>query len=328
MLFGQYAIDVRVDGDNAAVAIYRRPFPSAPRWMSSLLYASRVAIDSPLLSNGGEVVQEGGAPLGPLLSSPLVRKLFPAGIGPIGIGAREVEQIVHRVARDMTTSRRSSLRWLVRAFALLGAFYVVTTLIAGARTVRPAIQAPVAAVAPAATELQAVLAQGDSSGELAQRIASQMPKLSLDQAAAESAGFDLSAGKAGPKLVVWSDPACPHCRDLEAEIEKLPADIAVTIIPVSFQPNSRILAGYTVCGGRPDAMKSRWTQLMSPQPTADLSQICVDGFKAVDRNSTWFVRAGLNATPTIAVLRGNELVRYAGDVTTVKAADLVQWAKG
>lgn len=336
MLFSRYVIDVGVEGRFVSVAILRRPFLFAPRRISPLIYLSRVeaqdaGASQPILTPGGEIVPPGSLPIGPLYSSPLVRALFPKGTGALGIGQPEVAYIVREAGDRMTRGRRSRTRWVTRGFALLGAFYLVTTLIGGGSRVTPAQgqAAPVRHVNPTAQ----VVPQEDSSAAIATRVASSMPKLTFDEAATDSKGITLTPGKpltsGGQRLVVWADPLCPHCRDLEAQIEALPQEVGVTLIPVSFQPGSRVFASYVLCGASDAENRNRWMQLMLPQPQADPSLQCAAGPDAADRNSAWFARTGDRpTTPTIAMVKNDKLIPYTGDVTKVTTAALVGWMKG
>jgi hypothetical protein len=167
-----------------------------------------------------------------------------------------------------------------------------------------AIQAPVLSEAE---QLQM------SSALAAQRAFDKSGNLPLADALAKADKIILKPIPTGGKgIVVWADPLCPHCRDFEQEvIDKLPADIGVTVVPVAYRDGSRPLVSYIVCGTEDRA--SRWSGLMAASPTGAIEKQCANGPRIADDNSTLFMRAGLRNTPTVTSADGSRI--YEGELT-------------
>lgn len=125
----------------------------------------------------------------------------------------------------------------------------------------------------------------------------------------------------GKTLVVWSDPFCPHCRDLEPTIESLPRNIGITVIPVAFKEGSRLLASYVMCGGDGAERGSRWIGLMKDKPEGQIDKQCSTGPESADLNSTLFLRTNLTNTPTIMSASGEI---YAGELSP---AAITKWVE-
>lgn len=131
--------------------------------------------------------------------------------------------------------------------------------------------------------------------------------------------IQLRAAAAGrPALIVWSDPLCPNCRDFEQNVlAKLPANIGLTVVPVSFKEGSRPLVSYASCGTTDSQRAARWNNLMASKPNTDeFASQCKDGPGVADANSILFARAGLTATPTLMSTDGRV---FAGDRNSVEA---------
>jgi protein-disulfide isomerase len=146
-------------------------------------------------------------------------------------------------------------------------------------------------------------ASGMSSAAVAQAAAdAQTSTMPIKEALAKASYITLRAAGAGGKtLVLWSDPLCPNCRDFEQKIlAKLPANLGVTVIPVSFKHGSRPLASYAACASAAADRAARWKNLMSEEPKdIDVTQQCETGPAIADANTALFARAGLRATPTL-----------------------------
>lgn len=175
------------------------------------------------------------------------------------------------------------------------------------------------------TAVQPAIAPAElSSASFAQAEAAKAGPLSLNAAFSQAKKIVVRpTTKNGKGIVIWSDPLCPHCRDLEEQvIAKLPADFGVTIVPVAFRQGSRVAVSYLTCGGSNETNARRWTDLMAPNPKASLEQQCSEGPTTADSNSALFVRANLTQTPSITTANGSQL--YAGALT---ADSLLAWAQ-
>jgi len=219
------------------------------------------------------------------------------------------------------------LRGKTATLAALFLAYVVVTGLAG--TTQPAASgpAPVAASADAPAlqatavpQLSAGEAAGMSSAAVAQAAAdSQSSQMPIKDALVKASFITLRPPAAGGKtLVIWSDPLCPHCRDFDQKVlSKLPANLGVTVIPVSFKHGSRPLVSYAACASTAADRASRWKNLLSEQPTGiDIAQQCATGPAVADANTTLFARAGLRSTPTLMKADGEV---FEGDQHSVEA---------
>ena len=117
-------------------------------------------------------------------------------------------------------------------------------------------------------------------------------------------------GSGARALVVFSDPDCPYCRRLEAELKDL-ADVTIHtfLMPiVSLHPQSRDKAIAVWCS--PDRLAA-WHAITArdePLPTRNCAH-------PVDRNVGLAERLGITATPTLVAADGRVL---AGVATTAQ----------
>ncbi|MCD9026736.1 DsbC family protein [Luteimonas sp. BDR2-5] len=102
-------------------------------------------------------------------------------------------------------------------------------------------------------------------------------------------------------LAVFSDPACPHCRNLEPELEAL-EDVTIHTFPVPFLGDA--LPRDLWCA--PDRLRA-WRQWMlqrqAPPPAADCSD-------PLDRNLALARRLGIDGTPTLIWRDGSRMSGY------------------
>lgn len=240
----------------------------------------------------------------------------------------DVDAALHRKAGGFSINlrgRTATVAGLLVAYALISGLSGSKQPAAptpGAAT--PAAQAS-AAQAPAiqdtpAPALSASEAAAMSSAAFAQAAAdAQSSPMPIKEALSQASYINLRAASAGGKnLVIWSDPLCPHCRDFEQKVlDKLPATLGVTIIPVAFKHGSRPTLSYAACASTAAERGARWKNLMSDQPTGiDVAQQCATGPAIADSNSALFARAGLRATPTLMKPDGRV---FDGDVNSVEA---------
>ena len=109
-------------------------------------------------------------------------------------------------------------------------------------------------------------------------------------------------GRGSRALAIFSDPDCPHCRRLEAELKGL-SDVTIHtfLMPIaSLHPQARAKAIAVWCAK--DRLAT-WQALMTrdqPPPTADCAH-------PVDRNVALAERLGVTGTPTLVAADGRVL---------------------
>ncbi|CAG9260954.1 Thiol:disulfide interchange protein [Burkholderia diffusa] len=143
------------------------------------------------------------------------------------------------------------------------------------QTPGPVAPAP-ASAAPSRQAVAAALAEGAQSGKYA---------------------VQLSKGTKGT-LYVFSDPLCPHCQDLEPELDKLAKDYTIYVFPVA------IIGGATsvdrtvklMCA-KQDSRPALWKQLAKGEDIG--GDVCLAGADVVERNDKVFLGMRLTGTPTI-----------------------------
>lgn len=148
-----------------------------------------------------------------------------------------------------------------------------TSLPSSATPSIPQLATPTASVPP--TELANGLADGVAAGKFS---------------------IQLSNGKKGT-LYVFSDPLCPHCKDIESELEKL-KDYTVHILPVTIigQTSSASLVSKILCLP-PEKRVYAWKKAISGQDIDTSS--CGAGDKAFSANDQIFRQMGFPGTPQI-----------------------------
>lgn len=114
-------------------------------------------------------------------------------------------------------------------------------------------------------------------------------------------------GNGARTLVLFSDPDCPYCRRLEAQIEAL-GDVTLYtfLMPIaSLHPQARAKAIAVWCADHPLAA---WQALMRKDEAAPAR----DCPHPVDRNVALAERLGITGTPTLVAADGRMLAGAAG----------------
>jgi protein-disulfide isomerase len=115
-------------------------------------------------------------------------------------------------------------------------------------------------------------------------------------------------------LYVFSDPQCPHCRELEKTLAALPADYGVYVFSTPFLPGADELAAKIHCASDP---KKAWRDAMAGKTVAG-SGIC-DKASWGKENTAFFRSVGLTATPTIVAGIDGRIRTGATDLPTLLA---------
>lgn len=143
-----------------------------------------------------------------------------------------------------------------------------------------------------------------------------------DGVKAEKFSITIGSGTKGP-LYVFSDPSCPHCIDLEAELEKLSSTFTIHVFPVS------VIGGNLTTDRLPKVMcaapaerSALWKRLMATEEVPGAN--CQDGIAAVAANDQIFRAMRFDGTPTIINAEG--VVKPAN--VSMTAESLSRWASG
>lgn len=234
----------------------------------------------------------------------------------------KLDSAIHRKQRGLSFSINGTSTVAVVLFML----YLWMASLNGVRAQQPGLPAMAGATVPApivAPQLTPEEEDGMSSAGVAQRELGKSNKvLPIKEAMSQAVALQVRpAGASGKSIVIWADPLCPHCRDFEQKIvPKLPSDVGITVIPVSFIHGSRPLVAYAACGSSQADRATRWENMMSDKPNLDFSAQCNAGPGIADRNTTLFARAGLRATPTVMTPDGKT---FDGENTSVD--EVVNW---
>ena len=213
-------------------------------------------------------------------------------------------------------AKRATVFGLWAAILLLGLFVVaqigntqiqaekiaaLSTLTTPRTSTGPAASLAVAA-RPAVAPIQ--LSEGDQLNEL--------EKAALSRVVLNS-GIELSAG--GKAFVVFSDPNCPACRELETRLATLDKSLSPIVVPVSFRPDSPAAVAGILCS---KDVLAAWRSAVSGGSSAPG---CAKGEAQAVSNNAVFTALKLDKTPTFVTANGKV-------ATGVKDFDgLVRWIK-
>ena len=106
-----------------------------------------------------------------------------------------------------------------------------------------------------------------------------------------------------PTLWVFTDPACPFCRQLESQLDEL-SDVNVRYVPIAFLRSDRAVASVFCQESRFEAWRH---VIFGGQVSQEPSDVCMEQAAAVSR----FARGvGVHAAPTLMRADGQRLSGY------------------
>lgn len=126
-----------------------------------------------------------------------------------------------------------------------------------------------------------------------------------------------------PVFFVFSDPLCPHCRNIEPVLEKLADDYVIDIFPVSKigRERSKPVVETVLCT-KPEDRASLWQEAISGG--AAVNTPCTNGSIALNNNNTTYSQFSFIGTPT--VIRGDGAVFPL--TKKLNEDNLKSWLKG
>lgn len=127
-------------------------------------------------------------------------------------------------------------------------------------------------------------------------------KVILAKVVTES-GIELSSG--GKPFIIFSDPNCPACRELEGKLATLDKSLSPVIVPVAFKKDSVEAVTGVLCA---KDVSSAWRTAATAAPGAPATIGCKKGEEQTVTNNAAFVALRFDKTPTIVTSNGKVAV--------------------
>lgn len=226
-------------------------------------------------------------------SSFLIDRFFSEQLA--GAAYQELQRKVRRYARHRRIAAfgRNSIVW--GAAPLLALMLVMALNLSITRGLGPGYAAPAISAAdmrpppPDPQPPRTIAPPLPGKGELARAMA--------DGVKAGKFSFQISQGRKGI-LYVFSDPSCPHCRELEPELAKLSRDFTIHVFPVSVFGGkaSSLRLDKLLCAKANERAPIWKTVVAADDPKGDG---CAAGAAAVAANDQIFRSMRFPGTPTI-----------------------------
>lgn len=126
-----------------------------------------------------------------------------------------------------------------------------------------------------------------------------------------------------PVFYVFSDPLCPHCRNIEPVLEKLADDYIIDIFPVSKigRERSKSIVETVLCS-KPADRADLWQEAVSGNSV--VNNPCTNGNIALNNNNATYSQFSFIGTPT--VIRGDGAVFPL--TKKLNEDNLKSWLKG
>lgn len=141
------------------------------------------------------------------------------------------------------------------------------------------------------------------------------PKVNISQINVSDALVSKASTKVNKKLIIFIDPDCPYCRQLETQIDKeginKKADIYYMLMPLSMHPNAKAHTTNILCSTKPLDTLKEYMVNNNDSPKFTLTDGCnidavLERIAAVARNLS------INGTPAIVT----------GDGTMIMGSDI------
>lgn len=141
------------------------------------------------------------------------------------------------------------------------------------------------------------------------------PKIDISQINISDALVSKAPVKVSKKLIVFIDPDCPYCRQLEVQLAEQginnKADIYYMMMPLSMHPNAKAHTTNILCSTKPlDTLKDYMVN-NNDNPKVNLKDGC-DIEAALERIGSTARNLSINGTPAIVT----------GDGTMIMGADI------
>jgi thiol:disulfide interchange protein DsbC len=138
-----------------------------------------------------------------------------------------------------------------------------------------------------------------------------VPKIDISQINIADAVVSKAPSKVNKKLIVFIDPDCPSCRQLETQIEQHginnKADIYYILMPLSIHSNAKAHSSNILCSTKPLETLKEYMLKNNDNPKVSLTEGC--NIEAVLERTGSTVRSlGINGTPTILTGDGRMII--------------------
>lgn len=146
------------------------------------------------------------------------------------------------------------------------------------------------------------------------------PKIDISKIDVSDAVVSKASTKTNKKIIVFSDPDCPYCRQLETEIYERGLDkklnIYYILMPLPMHPNAKQHAANIICSeNQIDTLKQYMVDNNS-DPLFKLKQGC--NIEAVlERTGSTARNLGINGTP--AIITGDGTMIMGADIEAIAA---------
>lgn len=284
----------------------RIPFLSTPRRIEDgIRIVSRSAAGTVIENRSGNVLFTRLVPAGGSISTESVldgsRSMLKISLGDGDAwvqnfrSEQECNEASQTLNKSLRTSTYSMKSFLISVAVALVVVFLITP---------PADQAAAAVAAlpdRPAYNPGAAFTPKTEPASAAGSVLSETEKADLAEAVAKR-GLKLTAG--AKQFVVFSDPNCPFCRELEQSLVKLDKSFAPVVLPLGFKPGARDLAASILCSKDP-AKAWRETLLDGKAPSASA---CDAGFAQVDQNMALFQLLKMGSTPTMVTPGGSVVI--------------------
>ena len=141
------------------------------------------------------------------------------------------------------------------------------------------------------------------------------PKIDISQINISDALVAKAPGKVNKKLVIFIDPDCPYCRQLETQIYAQgidkKADLYYMMMPLSMHPNAKAHTSNILCSTTPLDTLKEYMVNNNDNPKVKLADGCnIDA--VLERTGSTARNLSINGTPAIVT----------GDGTMIMGADI------
>ena len=141
------------------------------------------------------------------------------------------------------------------------------------------------------------------------------PKIDLTKINTRDALLSKAPTKVNKKLIIFLDPDCPYCRQLEAQMGQQginnKADIYYMMMPLSMHPNAKAHTTNILCSAKPLDTLKEYMVNNNESPQVSLTDGC-NIEPVLERIGSTARSLNINATPTIVT----------GDGTMIMGADI------
>lgn len=222
-------------------------------------------------------------------------------------------RMTQAVGKHLARSRCAAIAKATLKWGVFPTLVFLAALALNATLNQPQVPAPLVQQAPTATvPAPAQLGQADIA-EMAAAL----------QKGTESGNYTVSlSGQPHADLYIFSDPLCPHCKELEPELAKLSNALSIHVFPVSViggeQSAKFVEAVLCTDSTERNAMWKAAVQGTMQSPTS-----CDQGTRALSTNNAVFAKARMQGTPTLVRADGTIMP----DNTPHTAEAILNWAK-